>query len=95
MSTKVVALVLLSLVAASLAAPLDDYVKAADSSFKWEYVNSIRGNGFTTYNINLTSQTWSPPGGVSFSVWTHWLQVCVPDNVRSPKKHLPSKKHTP
>ena len=88
MSTKfVAALVLLSLVAAALAGrttktALDNYVNTADSSYSWTYVNSIRGNGFTTYNINLTSQTWTPPTGVSISVWTHWLQVCVPDNVR-------------
>ena len=82
MSTKVVALVLLSLAVACMGTALDDYVNKPDAAYKYTYVNSIRGNGFTTYNINLTSQSWSPPGGVSYSVWTHWLQVCVPDNVR-------------
>lgn len=94
MSTKFVALVLLSLVAASMATALDDYVNKPDAAYKYSLVNSIRGSGFTTYNINLTSQSWSPPGGVSYSVWTHWLQICVPDNVR-PHSIFPDSRSTP
>ena len=82
MALKIAALVLLSLVAASLATPLDDYVNAPDPTYKWETVNSVRGLNFTAYNIKLTSQTWMTPQQVSISVWTHWLQICVPDVVR-------------
>lgn len=82
MATKVAVLVLLSLVAVSFATPLDDYVNAPDPTYSWETVNSVRGLNFTAYNIKLTSQTWMTPQQVSISVWTHWLQICVPDEVR-------------
>lgn len=67
---------------AVLATPLDDYVNKPDPTYKWESVNSIRSANFTTYNIKLTSQTWMHTSQVSISVWTHWLQICIPDNVR-------------
>jgi len=64
------------------ATPLDDYVNKPDPTYKWETVNSVRGQNFTAYNIKLTSQTWMDPSVVSIYVWTHWLQICVPDDVR-------------
>lgn len=90
METKVAVLVLLSLVAVSFATPLDDYVNAPDPTYQWETVNSVRGLNFTAYNIKLTSQTWMTPQQVSISVWTHWLQICVPDEVRKFYDKLPS-----
>src|SRR4051794_17450811 len=64
------------------ATPLDDYVNKPDNTYKWEMINSVRGLNFTAYNIKLTSQTWMNPSVVSISVWTHWLQICIPDDVR-------------
>lgn len=80
---KVVFLVAAVCLAVAYATPLDDYVNKPDPTYKWEVVNSVRGFNFTAYNVKLTSQTWMDPSQVSISVWTHWLQICVPDDVRS------------
>jgi PhoPQ-activated pathogenicity-related protein len=71
----------LSLVAASKETALDRYVHAADPSFKFELVNTIPGEGYTAYVLDLTSQTWKPPVEPSRPVWKHWLTVIKPDAV--------------
>lgn len=80
---KCVAVLAAVCVAVAFATPLDDYVNKPDATYKWETVNSVRGDNFTAYNIKLTSQTWMDPTLVSISVWTHWLQICIPDDVRN------------
>jgi PhoPQ-activated pathogenicity-related protein len=71
----------LTLAAASKETALDRYVHAPDSSYKWELVGTIPGNGFKAYVLDLTSQTWKPPVEPDRTVWKHWLTVYVPDNV--------------
>jgi PhoPQ-activated pathogenicity-related protein len=61
---------------------LDRYIKAADPSYKWELVNTIKGEGYTAYIIDLTSQTWKPPIEADRSVWKHFLTIVKPDEVR-------------
>lgn len=79
---KCIAIVAAFCLAAAMATPLDDYVNMPDPTYKWELVDSVRGLDFTAFNVKLTSQTWRDPSQVSISVWTHWLQICVPDAVR-------------
>ena len=39
--------------------PLDDYVNKPDSTYKFEDLGSPdKEDGYTTYYINMTSQTW-------------------------------------
>ena len=39
--------------------PLDDYVNKPDSTYEYRDMgNSYRGDGYTSYFINMTSQTW-------------------------------------
>ena len=39
--------------------PLDDYVNAPDESYGYEDLGDpYRGKGYSSYFINLTSQTW-------------------------------------
>src|SRR5438105_12428472 len=60
---------------------LDRYVHAADPSYKWQLVNTIQGEGYKAYIIDLTSQTWKPPIEANRSVWKHWLTIVKPDQV--------------
>ena len=79
---------LLVLALASLAAAqsketaLDRYVHAPDSSYKYELVNTIQGEGYKAYIIDLTSQTWKPPVEPDRTVWKHWLTIVKPDDVK-------------
>jgi len=61
--------------------PLTQYVAAPDFSTKWTYDSQFRGVGYTVYVLNLTSQTYNPPGGATPDKWRHWLSICVPDNL--------------
>ena len=38
--------------------PLDAYLAKPDPAYKWELVSTYPGDGFTTYVLELTSQTW-------------------------------------
>ena len=67
--------------AASKETALDRYVHAPDPSYKWELVNTIPGEGFNAYVLDLTSQTWKPPVEPDRTVWKHWLTVYVPSKV--------------
>jgi len=70
----------LPLIAAETA--LDRYVKKPDPTYKYELVKTIPGQGYTTYIIDLTSQTWRTPAEVNRSVWKHWLTIVKPDVVK-------------
>ena len=41
------------------ATPLDDYVNKYDPTYRYEDTGiTVKGDGFTSYYINMTSQTW-------------------------------------
>ena len=77
-----IAAIALPLAAASKETALDRYVHAPDPSYKWELVNTIKGEGYTAYIIDLTSQTWNPPVAPDRTVWKHWLTIVKPDEVK-------------
>lgn len=62
---------------------LDRYVKTPDPSYKWEVAKTYAGAGYTTFVIDMTSQTWKPPVLPDQSTWRHWLIVVKPDVVKS------------
>ena len=54
----IVFLAAVSLVPAA-ATPLDDYVNRPDATYEYRDLgNPYKGDGFTSYFINMTSQTW-------------------------------------
>ena len=67
---------------------LDEYVQKADPAYKWEVVKKIDGEGFTTFVVDLKSQTWRTPEDVDRTLWQHWLVICKPDNVASNKAFM-------
>lgn len=68
--------------------PLDKYIEAPDPAYKYELVNTIPGKGYTTYILDMTSQTWRSANEVDRNVWKHWMIVIKPDNVASSKSLL-------
>jgi PhoPQ-activated pathogenicity-related protein len=67
---------------------LDKYVAAPDPSYKYELVSKVQGKGYTTYIINMTSQTWRSASEVNSNVWRHWMIMVKPDEVKSGKSLL-------
>lgn len=60
---------------------LDRYVQKPDASYHYDVVNTVRGEGYTLYVVNLTSQTWRKPEEVNLPVWKHWLTIIKPDQI--------------
>ncbi len=62
---------------------LDRYVFQPDPNYQYKLVNSIRGEGFTAYVIEMTSQQWRTAAEVDRPFWRHWLTIVRPDQVRT------------
>ena len=62
---------------------LDRYVAAPDSHYHYEVDQTIQGDGFVTYIVNMTSQKYLTEAEVNLPLWEHVMTVTVPDNVTS------------
>lgn len=72
-------------VALTTATPLDDYVNKPDATYQYEDLgNPFKGDGYTSYFINMTSQTWLSSAKVSQSVWWHYMVINIPDKLQFP-----------
>jgi len=68
--------------AAETETALDRYIAQPDPAFAWKLASTVKGDGYTTYVIDLTSQTWRSEKDVDRPVWKHWLTVVKPDNLK-------------
>ncbi|HEY2952377.1 MAG TPA: PhoPQ-activated pathogenicity-related family protein [Verrucomicrobiae bacterium] len=62
---------------------LDRYVHAPDTNYDFRLANTIKGEGYTTYMIDLISQAWLTTNEVARPLWQHWLTLVKPDKVSS------------
>jgi PhoPQ-activated pathogenicity-related protein len=67
---------------------LDRYIAKADPTYSWKLVNTIPGQGYKGFVIDLTSQTWRNAAEVDRPAWKHWLTIVKPDKVTSTKALL-------
>jgi PhoPQ-activated pathogenicity-related protein len=76
----------LLLVAASRAraeeTALDRYIAAPDAAYAWKLAQSAKGDGYTTFVLDLTSQSWRTAADVDRPMWKHWLTIVKPDQVK-------------
>src|SRR5438105_737351 len=62
--------------------PLDEYVAKPDATYSWKLLKTIPGDGYTTFVVDLKSQTWRSVPEVDRPVWQHWLVIVKPDTVK-------------
>jgi PhoPQ-activated pathogenicity-related protein len=67
---------------ASRKTALDDYIAKADPTYSWKLVKTIRGDGYSTFVVDLQSQSWRTIPEVDRPVWQHWLVIIKPDLVK-------------
>lgn len=60
---------------------LDRYVQAPDTNYSFRVAGTIKGEGCTTYLIDLISQSWLTTNEVNRPLWQHWLTLVRPDKV--------------
>ena len=61
---------------------LDRYVAAPDPSYRYERLTTLGGDGYTAAVLRMTSQHWRSPAEVDQTLWTHFLTIIRPLQVR-------------
>lgn len=82
-TSKIVLLAAVAALSFGQNSPLDRYVAAPDSHFKYELLKTVHGQGYTAYIIDLASQQWRSASEVNRAIWKHWLTIVRPDEVKS------------
>jgi len=62
---------------------LDRYVAAPDTNFSFHLAKTIKGDGYTTFMVEMISQSWLTTQEVNRPLWQHWLTIVRPDKVTS------------
>lgn len=62
---------------------LDRYVAAADPHYTYRLLETVPGERFTAYILEMTSQSWLTTREVDRPLWTHWMTIIKPDTVSS------------
>jgi PhoPQ-activated pathogenicity-related protein len=60
---------------------LDRYVAAPDAHYRYEQVNTVKGDGYTVWFLDMVSQTWRTTDEVDRVEWRHWVIIVQPDTV--------------
>ncbi len=79
---------LISLTGFAQQTALDQYIARPDQSYSWKLANTISGEGYKGYILELTSQSWRTESEVDRPVWKHWLTIVKPEKVVSNKALL-------
>ena len=60
---------------------LDRYVRAKDPTYSWSLRQTVPGDGYTAYLIDMKSVTWRSPAEVDRTQWQHSLAIVKPDSL--------------
>lgn len=67
---------------------LDRYVAKADPAYHFRVAGVQRADGYSTFIVEMTSQTWRAESEVDRTVWKHWLTIVKPDRVEGATGYL-------
>jgi PhoPQ-activated pathogenicity-related protein len=67
---------------------LDDYISAPDTNFSFQLAQTIPAQGYTTFVLALTSQSWLTTNEVDHTLWKHWVIITRPDKVKTSRSLL-------
>src|SRR5918993_1023147 len=62
---------------------LDRYVAVPDPNFAWKVLKPLPAEGVTATLLEMTSQKWLTEQEVGRPLWTHWLTIVRPPQVKS------------
>ncbi len=84
----ILATLVLGITPLAVGTPLDDYVAAPDSNYRYDVLHTVTGPGFTAYILEMTSQSWRSKDEVDRTLWKHWLTIVKPVNATGDKALL-------
>ena len=64
---------------------LDRYVQTPDSNYSYTLANTIEGEGYTMYVLDMVSQAWLTDAEIDRTLWRHWLVLIRPDGAATNK----------
>jgi len=67
---------------------LDKYVAKPDPNYSYRLANTIKGEGHTTFIVEMTSQAWLTTNEVDRPIWKHWMIMVKPEKIESSKSLL-------
>jgi len=79
-SLTILAVLVFAAAPLAVGTPLDDYVAAPDSSYRYSVIKTVSGTGYRAYILEMTSQSWRSAGEVDRTLWKHWLTIVKPVN---------------
>ena len=59
---------------------LDKYVAAPDANYSWKIVNTVKGEGYTGYIVDMVSQQFLTEKEVNKPISQQYLRIVKPDN---------------
>jgi len=62
---------------------LDRYVRQADPSYRYSVLDVVEGEGYSTYIVEMTSQTWLTENEVNLPRWEHFMTITAPHALAS------------
>jgi PhoPQ-activated pathogenicity-related protein len=62
---------------------LDRYVRAPDANYHYEVLQTVVGEGYKTFIVEMTSQQWLTTAEVNQPLWEHYMTITVPERVSS------------
>mgnify|MGYP001226400504 FL=1 len=62
---------------------LDHYVNTPDSNYRYEVINTVESDGYTTFILEMISQQWLTEAEVNLPIWEHFMVVVVPEEIQS------------
>ncbi len=62
---------------------LDSYIATPDLTYEYSLESTFAGQGFKTYIVDMTSQSWRSSDEVDRPIWSHWVEIVVPDGATS------------
>jgi PhoPQ-activated pathogenicity-related protein len=60
---------------------LDEYVARADPNYAYNLVDTVKGESYTSYILQMTSQQYLTTNEVDRPIWKHWLIITKPDKI--------------
>ena len=62
---------------------LDRYVRQPDANYRYSIIESVQGEAFTTFIVEMTSQRWLTENEVNLPLWEHFMTITAPEEIES------------
>ena len=62
---------------------LSDYVNTADPAYGYTLWTTVPQAGFAIHLLSMTSQNWRGANEVNRALWSHWVALIIPSQVRT------------